>query len=323
MILYQWRGAVRNFGDELNSLVWPQLLPGFFDSDPAALFLGIGSILDGRHRAEATKLVAGSGYGGYEARPTLDHRWIIHWVRGPHTARHLGLPPSLALGDPASLLPLIGHGRAVSDGAIGFMPHFESMERGAWDVAARQAGVTLIDSRQDPLAVLSAIGRCRVLISEALHGVIVADALRVPWIAIRPLARVHRAKWNDWAAVLGIRIASRRLPPSSMLEWAGVSCLGTWHRGRDLLHHHRTRIRAACAEGFSDRAAAALTRIASHEPQLSGDSALHRSQLRMLDRVEALRRQPFRAVIEETVPPRNRSVLHAHEGFAYHHSSIG
>ena len=89
--LYCWRGATRNFGDELNTLLWPRLLPAFFDDDPAALFLGIGSVLDTRHAQDAVKLVAGAGYGGYQPLPELDARWVVHWVRGPRTARLLGL----------------------------------------------------------------------------------------------------------------------------------------------------------------------------------------------------------------------------------------
>ena len=87
---------------------------------------------------------------------------------------------------------------------LGFIPHFESLNRGAWQEVAALAGVTLIDPRDDPLVVLGAISRCRVVISEALHGIIVADALRVPWIAIRPLAPIHRPKWFDWAETLDV-----------------------------------------------------------------------------------------------------------------------
>ena len=158
MQLYRWRGAVRNFGDELNSVLWPLLLPNFFDGDPAELFLGIGSVLDARHDATAVKLVAGAGYGGYQAPPVLDASWIVHWVRGPRTARLLGLPESCGLGDPAMLLTSPGDGGA---GALGFMPHFESLARGAWAEATAAAGITLIDPRGDPAAILAAIGNCR------------------------------------------------------------------------------------------------------------------------------------------------------------------
>ena len=69
MLLYHWRGEARNFGDELNLLLWPRLLPGLLDDDPAELFLGIGSVLDARHARDAVKLVAGAGYGGYAPLP--------------------------------------------------------------------------------------------------------------------------------------------------------------------------------------------------------------------------------------------------------------
>ncbi|MEI7710471.1 MAG: polysaccharide pyruvyl transferase family protein [Rhodospirillales bacterium] len=180
MILYRWQGAARNFGDELNTVLWPTLLPGFFDNDPAARFLGIGSVLDRRHSGGCLKLVAGSGYGGYQQLPTLDAGWDIRWVRGPRTAQKLGLPISVGLGDPASLLPTTGLVPAYKPHRIGFMPHFESAAGGAWAAAAEANGIALIDPRDDPLAVASAIASCHVLLSEALHGAIVADALGVP-----------------------------------------------------------------------------------------------------------------------------------------------
>ena len=37
------------------------------------------------------KVVAGAGYGGYQAVPALDASWVVHWVRGPRTASLLGL----------------------------------------------------------------------------------------------------------------------------------------------------------------------------------------------------------------------------------------
>jgi len=232
VILYRWHGASSNFGDELNTILWPRLLPGFFDQDPAIRFLGIGSVLDQRHSSQVIKLVAGSGYGGYERKPHLDENWIIHWVRGPRTAAALGLAAELALGDPAVLVPKAMHVATPEGRDIGFMPHFESAAWGDWEQAADLAGVRLIDPRGPPFAILQAIGRCKLLLSEALHGVIVADALRVPWIAIRPSARVHRAKWRDWAETMDLRPRFLDLPASTLAEWVGTSKLGLFHPTR-------------------------------------------------------------------------------------------
>jgi succinoglycan biosynthesis protein ExoV len=288
--LYRWRGAERNFGDELNALLWPKLLPGFFDDDPAEQFLGIGSVLDARHETGAVKLVAGAGYGGYEAPPTLDANWIIHWVRGPLTARRLGLPEVCGLGDPAMLLsaPCAG-GRS-----IGFMPHFQSLERGAWAAAANAANVTLIDPRGDPAAILGAIGACRLLVSEAMHGVIVADAMRVPWIAMRPLMSMHRAKWQDWADALGLRLRFQLLAASSLAERLHASPVAATRRGRHLLDLAHPMLQAAGRCRFIEQAAWSLTAAAAFAPQLSAAAALDRCRTRMLERLDALRRDPWR-----------------------------
>ncbi len=294
MILYQWRGSQRNFGDELNSLLWPRLLPGFFDLNETTRFLGIGSILDDRHDPALLKVVAGSGYGGYQPRIALDGSWIVHWVRGIHTARLLGLPPAIGIGDPASLLPLAGLTPPRENRDIGFMPHFESAIRGAWREVATRAGATLIDPRDDPLSVIAAIGKCRVLISEAMHGVIVADALRVPWIAIRPLASIHRPKWTDWAETLDVSIAFRDLPPSTVLERAHLTHLARFHIGRGILHRQAARLYGIASERYIERAARALRTIAQAEPQLSGGALLEQAQSRMLKAVAALRRAPMR-----------------------------
>ncbi len=290
MILYRWQGNAPNFGDELNTILWQRLLPGFFDDDPGARFLGIGSILDHRHAGPARKLVAGSGYGGYEAPPRLDHTWDISWVRGPRTARLLGLPATLGLGDPASLLPLAAPLPPRRRCGIGFMPHFESAGGGLWEQAAAAAGITLIDPRGDPRSIMTAIAGCETLLSEALHGVIVADALSVPWVAMEPLAPIHRPKWGDWADTLGLEITFAHLSPSSLLEHASLSRMAAYHAGRRLLACRGEWLRRRGTGYFVDRAAAALRRAAQAEPQLSARAALDRSTSRMLGRLDELRR---------------------------------
>lgn len=265
------------------------MLPNFFDDDPAELFLGIGSVFDARHDAAAVKVVAGAGYGGYQAPPVLDANWIVHWVRGPRTARLLGLTEACGLGDPAMLLTGPGNDSARS---IGYMPHFESLARGAWAEAATAAGIALIDPRDDPAAIITAICNCRILVSEAMHGAIVADAMRVPWIALRPLAPVHRAKWYDWADALGIQLHFRPLTASSLPERLQVSPLAASHHGRRLLDRACPVLASAGQRRFIERAAQSLAAAAAAPPQLSAATALDRCRTRMLERLEILRRNP-------------------------------
>jgi succinoglycan biosynthesis protein ExoV len=305
MILYRWQGKARNFGDELNTVLWPRLLPGFFDDDASVRFLGIGSVLDSRHDPHGLKLVAGSGYGGYEPPAALDSSWRIYWVRGPRSARLLGLDPALGLGDPAALLPLVGAPLRDTplggeSAKIGYMPHFESAMHGAWARVAAAAGIELIDPRNDPIAVVEAIRGCRLLLSEALHGAIVADALRVPWVAIRPLASIHRAKWQDWADTLDLKIAFQVLPPSTLAELARASPLARWHAGRALLEGHAGKLKSIAAERLMARAVAALQNAARAAPQLSDERDLQRGQTRMMERLATLRRE---AGVKPSEPP--------------------
>ncbi len=300
MRLYYWRDTARNFGDELNPLLWPRLLPDFFDDDSTEIFLGIGSVLDSRHPAAARKIVAGAGYGGYQTSATLDSSWTVHWVRGPRTAHQLALPPGCGIGDPASLIdrdlaaamtgPDWESGCRVSD-HIGFMPHYQTAERGDWARAAEEAGLVLIDPRDDPRAVLAAIARCRMLVSEAMHGVIVADALRVPWVAAAPLMPIHRAKWDDWGSAMGIAVVFEALTPSSFAEQLRLTRFAEGRVGRRLIGHGERPLRAVAHDRFAERAATALRCAAQKPPRLTTDTALDRSRDRMRTALEGVRRR--------------------------------
>jgi succinoglycan biosynthesis protein ExoV len=267
------------------------------NEDDTELVMGIGSVLDRRHAADRLKIVLGTGYGGYEPLPKIDHSWVIHWVRGPRTAAVLKLHRSVGIGDPAMLLPfaagaLVPQASAMAKRQTGFMPHFESLRRGDWKEAARVAGVQLIDPRSDPHIVLREIADCRLLISEAMHGAIVADTLRVPWIAIEPQATIHRSKWHDWAGAVGLTIRFQVLPPSSLYEWVATGRLA----GRQSIDMAIQRVAGPLqrigARQLIDRAADALRRLACGSGQLSEPDALRQCQDRMMACLDHFRRHP-------------------------------
>lgn len=214
MKLLHFRGpnGERNFGDELGPWLWDRLLPGVFDEDPSELFVGIGTLLNNRLPRAGRVIVFGSGVG-YGDRPAVPGpSWSIYCLRGPLSAGVLGVPGHLAITDPGALVRRFvpPADRAQAAHRFAYMPHW----RFACDDWARVCGAIgfgYVDPRQDVDAVIQQIRRTRVLIAEAMHGAIVADALRVPWIPVRSTSAILDFKWRDWCASLGLTYAPHRL----------------------------------------------------------------------------------------------------------------
>lgn len=273
-----------NFGDAANAIMWKHLVPdGFFDTDEAELFLGIGSIIGDHLPRTARKIVGGSGYGGYTKIPDVfDGSWDILWVRGPLTARSLGIAPELAISDAAILLREIPLPDAASGIDVGYMPHIDSLQRGDWQEVCNRAGMTLLDPSRPVEELLAKIRGARLVITEAMHGAIISDALRTPWVGVQPFCHRHRNKWLDWAGSLDIRLDIRRIAPSSLMErWAdfsGQAAIGG--RTRALLANP---VVASVNDRFIDRAAQDLAQLArSATGQLSGDRQIEDATQRAL-----------------------------------------
>jgi hypothetical protein len=287
MKLVFFRGKVPNFGDELNLYVWPALLPaGFLDEDEDELFVGIGSIIGDHLPAHARKYVMGSGYAGYMGLPDVhDGSWDIRFVRGPNTAKTLGIDPSLSIGDSAILLRAMELPEPDESVGVAFMPHYESLERGNWAEACRLAGITLIDATEPVEKVLSQIAGARLLITEAMHGAIVADALRTPWIGARPIYGGHHKKWLDWAGALDVDVRLNTLKPTSVLE----QYIGRTGRGGSLGKVGRFSASPWAAipnRIFTEQAARHLDAMSKLEPQLSDDAAIREVTDRALSAVD-------------------------------------
>ncbi|MGL5009102.1 MAG: polysaccharide pyruvyl transferase family protein [Paracoccaceae bacterium] len=279
MKLTYFRNTPSNFGDELNAIMWQELLPdGFLDEDEGELFLGIGSILWNHLPRAPLKHVMGSGFGGYTAPPDVhDGSWNVAWVRGPVTAERLKLDPRLAICDSAILLRAVRLPPPAADVGTVFMPHFESAARGDWQRACTLAGIGYLDPRDNVGTLLARIRGAKLMITEAMHGAIVADALRVPWIGIVPFFPQHRAKWEDWALSLDIRLRPSVLPPSNLLETYTLMTgkPGKGSRSRALFSAWpAVPVNAALVH----RAARRLRHLADAvEPQLSADAAIMRA----------------------------------------------
>jgi succinoglycan biosynthesis protein ExoV len=288
MKMLVWRDQHTNFGDELNLWLWPKLIPELLDGDPSTRFLGIGSIIFNDLDPGALKVVFGAGFGGYSALPQLDERWFVYFVRGPRTASLLGLDPRLGLGDAATLIRAVMPAAVEKRYRVSFMPHWESLVYGAWPAATEQAGLHLIDPRWPVDTVLDHLLASEMVVSEAMHGVIIADALRIPWVAARPLMQLHQPKWYDWADSLGLTLRMADLRPSSWLEHARQRLEGDRERLR-WVSSRGTRLRGRMNGLWSWNASRALRKAARSEPQLSSDTAIDRATGAMMEKLVDLR----------------------------------
>lgn len=288
MKMYFYRGAVSNFGDELNDWMWPQLLPNFFDQDERTIFLGIGSVIFNTFPESATKIVFGAGYGGYTQLPVLDQNWKVYFVRGAKTAEKLGLDKAYGVGDSGILVRSCHLPEPTGQYAVSFMPHWESAIRGDWETVCKTAGIHYIDPCGSVDQVLGEIRASRLVLTEAMHGAIISDALRVPWIPLQPIQGAHRMKWFDWASALDIDLRPHALPVSNVVEYAvrHIYHQGKWAR---LLQRNKKTLNTVTGALFVDRAAQALTSVAKQTPSLSSDSAIDRAHDAMLEHLHRLK----------------------------------
>jgi succinoglycan biosynthesis protein ExoV len=218
MKVYQLPHVDGNFGDALNDWLWPELLPGVFDDDARVRFVGIGTILDRNLPRAPLTVVFGTGTG-YAPPPDLrPSRWRVYGVRGPLTARVLGLSAEAVLTDPAILLAQDPALHARSPGGVVFVPHWKSVRFGQWREACELAGIEFVDPCGDAREVVRRIAGASKVIAESMHAGIVADAFRVPWVPVLLSREVAAFKWADWAASVGLPYEPVHLPASSPVE---------------------------------------------------------------------------------------------------------
>ena len=210
MKLYYYNGHEKdiqtgNFGDDLNPWLWQQLLPNFFDEDDTKLFVGIGTLLNEHLPSKPQKIIFGSGVG-YGTTPQVDSHWNICFVRGKLSAKALEIDLSKGLTDPAILVSQCYKTSSDKKYHKSYMPHFtETMFNGlAWQEICQSLNINYIDPTKPIEQILQEIDNTEILFTEAMHGAIVADALRIPWVSVKSKKDILNFKWNDWLSTLEI-----------------------------------------------------------------------------------------------------------------------
>lgn len=203
----------KNFGDALNPLIFERFLPNFFSEDSAYGLLGIGSIL-GLKRPEPNQklIVFSSGYGGgdiatYGNLPTKKEleRYDFRCVRGPLTAMAIGLDLKLSVCDGAILTPEVFPNNQAKQFKYSYIPHLGSLAYYSnWNNLLDSIGIHIIDPRKEVEHVLKEIQQTEILLAEAMHGAIIADAYRIPWIPVKSNPTINTFKWTDFCHSLNL-----------------------------------------------------------------------------------------------------------------------
>jgi succinoglycan biosynthesis protein ExoV len=212
-----------NFGDDLNAWIWPKLLPFELNSsDDEIVLIGIGTllndVLDQATEGSRARLVFGAGVGYGNGLPKIDKSYKFYCLRGPYSARSLGLSPDVAITDAAILVRTLSEDLKRIQGPqnpqqrfpYSYMPHV-SNAGSFWMKVCKAVGIKYIDPRKPTEEILSNILRTNVLITEAMHGAIVSDALRIPWIPVKTTQEINEEKWHDWCSSVSIDYISYRL----------------------------------------------------------------------------------------------------------------
>jgi len=293
MKLYYYKGPTPNFGDDLNPWLWPKLIPSCLDDNEDQIFVGIGTILNHGIPVLPEKIVFGSGYG-YGQKPIIDDRWHFLCVRGPLTAKALNLDPKLAITDPAILVRALPLPAFTKKYAISYMPHIGSIRLANWEKICQNAGIHYISPTLDVDAVLENILSSELLLTEALHGAIVAHALRIPWIPILCYRSVLQSKWQDWTLTVDLeykptvihgvqefyeKLSTRQIVRAyikSKLLSLGI-WKANWHPPIST-----PRLLEKCSTG--------LINAAKQEPVLGRDSRLNLLTEQLLEKIELVKR---------------------------------
>jgi succinoglycan biosynthesis protein ExoV len=205
--------ALPNFGDMLNKYIWPRYFRRHLEREDDLLMFGIGTLIGEKVAHPGRIVVCGSGCGYSETvDDDIRRRSRFFFVRGPLSARALGLGGDAAITDPAILTPDF-FPAASHTGRVAFVPHWETSRNPLWRRACGLAGIQYIDPLADIAEVMKGLSGAKLVLAEAMHGAIVADSYRVPWVPVSTSARFNQFKWRDWAGSLGLAPAFHPLDP--------------------------------------------------------------------------------------------------------------
>ncbi len=220
---------IKNFGDDINPWLMSLLFNKTLTESDKICLVGVGTILNKKnilslHNFERKVVfTSGVGYGNLitsshrcdEIRPFFDNTWDFACVRGPRSAKMLGLAPELGICDGAILISDQCPAKAATarEGIV-FIPHVNShltsgigLER-----ICHELSIGYLPPSAPFNVFIDAIQSARYVITEAMHGAILADTMRTPWVPVKFLHH-YEFKWLDWFESVDLPYEYRTVEP--------------------------------------------------------------------------------------------------------------
>jgi pyruvyltransferase len=177
-----WHIGSPNFGDDLNPHLFERISGQSVRLEAKQRYphlLGMGSIAN---CSCETSFILGSGM----LSPLVSTKYAeVFSVRGHQSRDTMGLSSNTPLGDPMVTIGLwIERNPKYELGIVPHVAEFASIR----SVIGKQ--VKIIDPAASPMSVVKAISECRLILSQSLHGLIVADALGIPNVWIEPSSKM-------------------------------------------------------------------------------------------------------------------------------------
>jgi len=225
MYLVSYKSDIGNFGDDLNDWLWPQIFDkGIFTKNDDISFWGIGSILMDmewkggfydRAMRNQHQLVLGTGVRSLKEELTIDKNWDILFLRGPLSSYKLLGNFTTYITDAAYFITLLDQYKEYTSlpkkHKISIIPYFNSISNFNWEKLAEMNNLNIIYPTGNNIEqFIKDVAQSEFIISEAMHGCMMADILRVPWKRIKFNAHklegevVSEFKWHDWYASINL-----------------------------------------------------------------------------------------------------------------------
>jgi pyruvyltransferase len=207
-----WSASKPNVGDWLSPLIVASLTSRPIEHAIAkkSEMMCVGSILHKakNHWLSPVQDIWGSGYMHDCAPRKSKHR--IHAVRGKLTRDRLLNNSAVAVGDPGLLVSTVLAEKASNEKkyTIGIIPHYwDKDDPQVMRFLEKYPQVKFLDVFNDVDTFIAEMTACEFIISSSLHGLIMADAFKIPnqWMVVSDKVEGDNFKFYDYYSVFDMQ----------------------------------------------------------------------------------------------------------------------